>query len=50
VAEGMAKQRAIQVGAVSLTEVEIREGLAEGDAIIISDTSRFQEAQTVLLR
>ena len=45
-----AKQQAIRVGTTSITEVEIMDGLKEGDTIVISDTSRFQDAQTILLR
>lgn len=46
----LATQHAIRVGATSITEVEILEGLQEGDTIVISDTSRFQDAKTILLR
>ena len=46
----LATQQAITVGATSITEVEILSGLAEGDTIVISDTSRFQDAKAILLR
>ncbi len=46
----LATQRAITVGVTSITEVEILSGLNEGDTIIISDTSRFQDAKSILLR
>src|SRR5678816_2870270 len=40
----------IQVGAVSIGEVEIVSGLEEGDRIIISDVTRFEKAETILIR
>jgi len=46
----MAVATAIVTGARSLTEVEIVSGLELGDTIVISDTSRFEGAETVLLR
>jgi HlyD family secretion protein len=46
----LAMQQAITVGVTSITEVEILSGLEEGDTIVISDTSRFQDAKTILLR
>jgi HlyD family secretion protein len=48
-ANGMAEQRQIEVGATSISEVEIVSGLAEGDEIVISDTSRFESARHVLV-
>ena len=51
VVEGdLAVARTIATGIRSMTEVEVLSGLAEGDTIVISDTSRFQSAETVLLR
>jgi HlyD family secretion protein len=47
---GMAEQRPVEVGATSVSEVEIVSGLEAGDEIIISDTSRFESAQRVLVR
>ena len=40
----------VEVGGTSLTEVEVLSGLNEGDTIVISDTTRFQDAETILLR
>src|SRR5262249_40977251 len=40
----------IEVGAVSIGEVEIVSGLKEGDRIIISDMTRFEKAETILIR
>ena len=47
---GIAVQRPVQFGAVSLGEVEVVKGLAVGERIVTSDTSVFQGAQTVLIR
>ena len=46
----LATQKEITVGTTSITEVEIVSGLQEGDTIVISDTSRFQDAKSILLR
>ncbi len=46
----LAVLRPIVVGAVSVDEVEIIEGLAEGDTIIISDMTRFEGVDTILIR
>jgi HlyD family secretion protein len=48
--DGIAVLRPIQVGAVSLAEVEIVSGLDFGEQLIISDTARFEGAKKVLLR
>ena len=50
VEDGIAIQRPIEVGALSISEVEILSGLAVGDRIIVSDTTRFEGAKKVLLR
>jgi len=50
VAGGMAEQRPIEVGATSVSEVEIVSGLEAGDEIVISDTTRFESARRVLVR
>ena len=50
VEDGIAVLRPIEVGRLSIAEAEILGGLEEGDRIIISDTSRFEGAETVLLR
>ena len=47
---GMATRRPISIGAVSVSEVEITGGLKEGERIVISDTSPFNDAKRVLLR
>ena len=50
VEDGIATKREIQVGSMSVSEVEIVRGLAEGDQLVISDTSQFEGARTVLIR
>jgi HlyD family secretion protein len=50
VSDGLARRRNVTLGAVSVTEVEIVEGLNEGDQIILSDIAPFENAATVLLR
>jgi HlyD family secretion protein len=49
VRDGVAEQRPIRTGAVSVREIEILEGLAEGDKVVISDTEDFKNAPRVLL-
>ena len=50
VEEGVATLRPIEVGALSVSEVEITAGLEVGDEIVISDPARFRDAERVLLR
>ena len=50
VEDGLAQLRQIEIGAVSVTEVEILSGLEAGDEIVLSDLSRFDGAETLLLR
>jgi HlyD family secretion protein len=50
VQDGMAVKREIAVGAMSVSEVEIVSGLSEGDQLVVSDTSLFEGARTVLIR
>lgn len=50
VEDGLAVRRPVVVGSLSLSEVEIVEGLEEGDRIIVSDTGRLEGAERVLLR
>ena len=47
---GVATRRDVQIGAVSVSEVEIVKGLSEGDKVVVSDTSEFAGAKTVLVR
>jgi HlyD family secretion protein len=47
--DDIATRAQIRVGAVSVGEVEILEGLSQGDRIIISSLSEFEKASTVRL-
>ncbi|HET7674670.1 MAG TPA: efflux RND transporter periplasmic adaptor subunit [Gammaproteobacteria bacterium] len=47
---GVATRTPIQTGAVSISQVEILKGLKQGDAVIVSDTDDFNNAQTVYIR
>lgn len=49
VEDGMARRRSIVTGATSLANVEILQGLAPGDTIVISSTDVFNSADTVLI-
>ena len=46
----VATRRSVVLGATSASEVEVIQGLEAGDRIIVSDTSAFGDAKTVLLR
>ena len=46
----LATRREIEVGATSVGEVEIVRGLKAGESIVLSDTSSFNDAKTVMLR
>lgn len=48
--DGMATPRSITTGAVSVSEVEIVSGLSAGEKVILSETSEFGGAKSVLLR
>ena len=48
--DGVAVRRRIQVGSVSISEVEIVDGLAVGEEIVLSDPAPFGSADRVLLR
>jgi len=50
VEDGVASRREIQVGAMSVSEVEVVRGLKAGDQVVVSDTSIFEGAKTVLIR
>jgi HlyD family secretion protein len=49
VRDDVAERRPIRTGAVSVREVEITEGLKEGEQIVVSDTDDFKDAARVLL-
>jgi len=50
VENGLARRREIEVGAISVGEVEILTGLREGEEIVLSDMSQFDDVETVLIR
>jgi HlyD family secretion protein len=50
VADGLARRREVVTGAVSVTEIEIVDGLAEGEQIVLSDLGAFAGAETILIR
>ncbi len=50
VANGIARRRPIVVGTVSVTEVEILQGLEEGEQIVLSDLGAAEGAESVLIR
>jgi HlyD family secretion protein len=45
----VAERRPVQLGAASVTKVEILDGLSVGDAIVVSGTDAFNGAQRVIL-
>jgi HlyD family secretion protein len=49
-ADGLATLRPIHTGATSVSEVEVVDGLREGDRILLSDTEGLNGARTVLVR
>jgi HlyD family secretion protein len=50
VSEKMATRRDIVTGSSSVAEIEIVKGLNEGETVVLSDTSTFGHARTVMLR
>ena len=47
--DGLATRRSIDIGARSLSDVEILAGLKEGDRVVISSIDQFRGADTVLI-
>jgi len=47
--EGLAIRRSIEIGARSLSAIEIASGLDEGDRVVISSVEQFNGADTVLI-
>jgi HlyD family secretion protein len=45
----VAERRRVSLGAASISKVEILDGLAVGDAVVISGTDAFNGAQRVIL-
>lgn len=50
VERNMATKRTAELGAASVSEVEVVSGLREGEQIVVSDTTPFEGAKSVLLR
>jgi HlyD family secretion protein len=48
--DGVARRTSIATGATSIAKVEITQGLAEGDQIVISSLEPFGRAETALIR
>ena len=46
----LASRRAITLGATSVNEVEVVSGLRQGETIVVSDTTPFENANEILLR
>jgi HlyD family secretion protein len=49
-ASGVATRRTIETGALSVSEVEVVRGLTAGERVVLSDTTEFANARTVLVR
>lgn len=50
VTDGIARRRTVTLGAVSVTEIEVLDGLAEGEQIVLSDFGAFEGAETLLIQ
>lgn len=50
VAGEVATRRAVDIGVTGVTEVEVVKGLRAGEKVVVSDTSDFEGAETVLIR
>jgi HlyD family secretion protein len=48
--DGLAVRRAIGIGAVSVSEVEVVDGLALGETVVLNDVTAFGGAETVRVR
>jgi len=46
----VATRRAVDIGVTGVTEVEVVKGLRAGEKVVVSDTSDFESAETVLIR
>ena len=47
---GVATRTAVRFGLGTLKHIEVRDGLAAGDTLILGDTSRFDDAETIAVR
>ncbi|MET0288616.1 MAG: HlyD family efflux transporter periplasmic adaptor subunit [Pseudoxanthomonas sp.] len=50
VGESDARRRPVEYGAVSSDRIEVRSGLKPGDAVVLSDTSRWSDYDTLRIR
>jgi HlyD family secretion protein len=50
VEDGIARRTPIRTGAASISKVEVAEGLAAGQRVVISSITPFADAETVLIR
>jgi HlyD family secretion protein len=50
VEDGIARRTPIRTGAASISKVEVAEGLAAGQRVVISSIAPFADAETVLIR
>ena len=48
-ADGVAERVAVRLGRSSVNRIEIRQGLAEGDRIVLSDTSAYDQNDRIRL-
>ncbi len=49
ITDGMAERRSIEVGALSVSAVEVVGGLSEGDRVVISSIDEFRGAERVII-
>ena len=49
-ADGLARRRAVTLGAISVTEVEILTGVEEGEQVVLSDIGATNGSETILVR
>jgi len=47
---GLAVLRPVRVGTISVSEIEILSGVQEGEEVVLTDLTRFEGAQRILLR
>ncbi|MBK8556895.1 MAG: hypothetical protein IPL65_14465 [Lewinellaceae bacterium] len=47
---GIAERRTVKIGMSNFNYVEITEGIAPGESVIISDMGRFKNASTVKIQ
>jgi len=50
VSGGLAVLRPVRIGTISVSEIEVLSGLDEGEEIVLTDLTRFQGAERILIR